>query len=140
MKISGVQCSKCELYLRIIGPEVPNGTEILNNIFGGDYKCPECSGDVNPRFDLDIRKDLYRIIDVSIEELWMALNGRGLPGEIATIPKAQDLFKKPVENVALTTSTGGHIRIHSITFEGGEQMHFAISGGYAAIYKITKEE
>ena len=140
MKISGVQCSECELYLRITGPDDQSGTAILNKIFCGDYNCPECDGPVRPRFDIDVRKDKFRIIDVSLSELWLALNGRGLPGETATIPKIRELFKEPIKDIVLTTSTGGHVRIHSITFEGGEQMHFAVSSGYAAVYKITKEE
>lgn len=141
MELSGLQCTGCRLYLRLKEVQTVITDEsyvVMDEVFRGERPCPDCSEEMLPRFDKRIQGGEFNIVDVDLEELWLALNGRGTPDQLVTIQRVEYLFKnESIESIELSVSPGGHTRIHMILFDSGEGMHFAVSDGYAAVYKIT---
>ena len=137
MNLIGLQCTKCRLYLRIVQDAGENAYNIMDEIFSGQRPCPDCQAEMLPRFNENVRGGKFNVIDVTLQELWLSLNGRGTPDQLATETRVKALFEQVGASAETSVSPSGHTRLHSISFCSGEQIHLAVSGGYASAYKIT---
>lgn len=138
MNLIGLQCTKCRLYMRI-SEESPgdNAYVLMEQIFGGERACPDCQSEMLPRFNENVLGGQFNVVDVTLQELWLSLNGRGTPEQLATEARVKALLAQAGAEAETSVSPSGHTRIHSILFSSGECLHLAVSGGYAAAYRIT---
>lgn len=138
MNLIGLQCTKCRLYLRISEKSPGDSAYVLmEEIFGGDRPCPDCQAEMLPRFNENVQGGPFNVVNVTLQELWLSLNGRGTPEQLATEARVRSLFEQAGAEAETSVSPSGHTRIHSILFSSGERLHLAVSGGYAAAYRIT---
>lgn len=132
-------CS-CGLLLRVTGD-----SEEIEMLLGTNsdwaqarHPCPECHKSMVLADAVDGIKSL-RIVDVTPQEAFTAVNGLGLPSEHDCGETAvRELFKLPVVSVAVHQIPGSNRSlVESIEFEGGQKLYLASGAQGATVYRIS---
>ena len=126
----------------------PKDIPLLRQLTGNDYSvvpCPRlCGGMLNVVHSAQIKKlvqdpRLKEPLPITVQELFKAVKGGGLPDEIPkSYELAVSLFKAhPVKSVFMEQD-GKDIYLHEVRFENGSIIHLAHGARGAKVLKITR--
>lgn len=99
--------------------------------------CPLCgSMHLNPSFTL---KEGYGVREITAQDLWLAINGMGMPEERSFdhVQVIEMLVEHAIVYVSATRRRRGRVVINHVVLNNGTRLHF---GEGAAIYKIEEDQ
>ena len=139
-------CLDCRLALRVLEgdtAEIDGLVGARSEFWPDRYPCPSCERNVHGHLEQDLPSEVLldmRLIDLSAQELFAALNGLGLPDEQAcTGEVVRTLLRQPVRRIIGSDIPGTtRFRVETLELVDGTRLCFGSAPEGAIIYRIVR--
>lgn len=135
MRLLSFACEGCRTDFRIVSED--GDAHHAELLIQQPRLCPLCQQQfITPCF---VGRHQYEVHPITLKDLWLAVNGMGLPSEreFDSAEVIKLLTTHAVVRAEATMKRAGRVSIRQLTLDNGSSLHF---GDGAVIYKIEENQ